>query len=155
MRLSMDTIVSGETLHEVFPAVLAAVLEGGEPVAPRGLATRELCGLMLKIRKPHNRFVRCAGVDYPRIALRQLLSLSGFADRAALSYYETVAEGEAHSAAYKYDDLSTGETTRHLVIALEVLTRDPESRQAIFPVLSSYTGGPRMPITVSVQFFLR
>lgn len=151
----MNTFFSEQKLSVVLPMVLKALLEKGEKSSPRGMPTRELRSLVIQIEKPHERFLKLSNLNYPLIFLKQLLSIVGKEDSSAISFYETLLEDGTHSAAYIYNDLYTSQTRKYLENIFLLLRKDPHSRQAIYPVLASSTNSSQLPITVSVQFFVR
>src|SRR5512139_3299452 len=98
----MNSCFAGHRLIDVFPIVLKTLLEKGERISPRGLATREIRPIIIQIDEPHERFLNLPSVNYPLIVLKQLLSISGRESPKAISYYEGARTDGSHSAAYIY-----------------------------------------------------
>lgn len=119
------------------------------------MPTRELRSLTIQIEEPHERFLKLSNLNYPLIFLKQLLSIVGRKEPSAILFYETLSEDGAHTAAHIYNDLYKSQTKRYLEDILLLLRKDPDSRQAIYPVLACNTNPSQLSITVSVQFFIR
>lgn len=150
----MNTLFAGQRLAEVFPVILKTLMEHGEKSSPRGVPTREVRSLMIQIEEPHQRFLKLSNLNYPLIFLKQLLSIVGREEPSAILFYETLEDG-AHTAAHIYNDLSNSQTKRYLEDIFVLLRKDPDSRQAIYPVLACNTNSSQLSITVCVQFFIR
>jgi thymidylate synthase len=151
----MACLIPARNLGDAFQAALAAVSRDGAIVSPRGIVTRELTNVVLEVADAHGRFVHHPSLRYPLIVLKQLMSLCGPLDAAALERYEVPMSDGARSAARIFDDLEQIPTRRYLDEMFEVLAVDPESRQAVLPVFGASSLRTRLPITVALQFLIR
>lgn len=148
---------------QALPALLDLLYREGRPVAPRGLATREVCDVTVTVLDPtRSLLTRELRPNYqPAIgAAEGLLLLAGVSDPRLLSRvasaFDRFRDGGALHGAY-------GPRLRHQLPAIvERLRADPDTRQAVAtvwdPAYDLHTGErvPRdLPCTVSLGFRVR
>lgn len=136
------------------------LIEDGEQVAPRGIATRELIGYQFKLTDPSNNLP----VNTNRKLNAKIAYAEGLQLVAGRSFPELMVK-----IAPNFKAFTNGGTWFHgaygprirtqIGRAIAQLQADPSSRQALVtiwdPAYDGYTGVNDTPCTVALQFFIR
>jgi len=143
-------------MQDGYHTLLEWVLEVGEPVAPRGIPTREIVNASIELTDPTRALpVACGRGLNRRIAAAEALQLvGGFSEPALLpSSFDEFKNGGVFHGAY-------GPRTRmQLPAAIDRLYDDPSTRQAVVtvwdPLWDLQYGLKDYPCTVALQFLIR
>lgn len=151
---AMSAYVNEASVCGALLSSLRLLLTSGECVRPQGVGVREIRNLSVSIRNPRTRFVEHSSIHYPLIALRQFLIVcdTGADDIVSRAAVMGRAQG---SAAAKYDDLNKPGIFKKLRAISDLLQRDSHSRQAVLNLEYAPDNRGRLPITLSLQFFVR
>jgi thymidylate synthase len=160
----MPVALSGSSVTEVFSQALSLVVETGTPVSPRGMPTREVLDVHLRVTQPRARLLHIPGVRVinPAFAVAETVwILSGSDDSWIFTYNGQLAryadDGVLLGAygprlrcwAGRVDQL-------HRVIL--TLREDPDSRRAVIqlydPARDAF-GHSDVPCTLGYRFHLR
>ena len=159
----MITLTS-DSANELFTAACHAVIRDGVPVSPRGMATAEVLGAHLCLTDPRRRLVDLppGRVINPAFAVAETLwILSGSDDPWIFQYNRALTrytdDGRLQGAYGPRMRRWHGRIDQ-LDQVRRVLTRDPDSRQAVIQLFDPDrdTRGHRdVPCTLNYRFFLR
>jgi thymidylate synthase len=159
----MITLTSNSA-NELFTAACHAVIRDGVPVSPRGMATAEVLGAHLCLTDPRRRLVDLppGRVINPAFAVAETLwILSGSDDPWIFQYNRALTrytdDGRLQGAYGPRMRRWHGRIDQ-LEQVRRVLTRDPDSRQAVIQLFDPDrdTRGHRdVPCTLNYRFFLR
>jgi thymidylate synthase len=157
-------VIKERSMNELFAAVCRAVSEVGRPVAPRGIATREILGAHLCLTVPRRRFldVPPARVLNPAFAVAEALwVLSGSGDPWIYQYNRRLAD-------YADDGVLQGAygprlrdwrgEVDQLDHVRQLLGRDSDTRQAVIQLFDpqrDWQGHRDVPCTLGYRFFIR
>lgn len=152
-----------DTLTDLYPLVIAAVLRDGESTSPRGIPTREILGAHLRIDRPRERIVDVEGrTPNPAFAVAEALwILSGSDDRWIFDYNSQLtryADCGVLRGAYGPRLRRWGAEEDQLRRVVDLLLRDRDSRQAvvqIFDPSKDWAGAKDVPCTIGHRFFVR
>lgn len=148
-----------DTLSEAWTAALTAVEENGLRTSPRGMETRELLWQQIVVGDPMTFPVKVIGREFRDvIGILEALSLVGqfsvpelFTDRVG-KFYDFMDDGVFHGA---YGARAHGA----LGDVVNLLGRDPDSRQAVISVFDSQRDLDRLkkdiPCTIAMHFMQR
>ncbi|MEV7989520.1 thymidylate synthase [Micromonospora sp. NPDC085948] len=156
--------LSATSANDLYAAVCREVVRQGQRVNPRGMATTEVIGAHLILTEPRRRFVFVppTRVLNPAFAVAEALwILSGSDDPWIFTYnrsLERYADDGRLRGAYGPRIRRWAGTIDQLDHVRNVLTRDPDSRQAVIQIYDPQqdTVGHRdVPCTLNYRFFLR
>jgi thymidylate synthase len=157
-------VLSAASASELFSVACAAVLRDGAPVAPRGLATREILGVNLCLTEPRRRLVDLPPVRMLNVAFaaaETVWILSGSDERWIHQYNRRLAQyaDNGHLAgAYRPRLRRWGGTVDQLDQVRRLLAADPDSRRAVIQLFDpgrDLPGGKDVPCTLGWRFYLR
>jgi len=157
-------VLSAASASELFSAACAAVLRDGVPVAPRGLATREILGSHLCLTDPRRRLVDLPPVRMLNVAFaaaETVWIVSGSDERWIHQYNQRLARyaDDGHLAgAYGPRLRRWGGTVDQLDQVRRILAADPDSRRAVIQLFDpgrDLRGGKDVPCTLGWRFYLR
>lgn len=159
----MITLTS-DSANELFTAACHAVIRDGVPVSPRGMATAEVLGAHLCLTDPRRRLVDLppGRVINPAFAVAETLwILSGSDDPWIFQYNRALTrytdDGRLQGAYGPRMRRWHGRIDQ-LDQVRRVLTRDPDSRQAVIQLFDpdrDTRGNRDVPCTLNYRFFLR
>lgn len=157
-------VLSAGSASELFAAACRAVLEGGTPVAPRGMATVEVIRASLCLTDPRRRLVDIppTRVLNPAFAAAESVWILSGSDEPWIYLYNqqltAYADNGRLMGAY-------GPRLRHwhnkvdqLDQVRQILATDPDSRRAVvqlFDPSADFHGYKDVPCTLCYRFFLR
>ena len=142
---------------------IAALLEGGEPTAPRGLPTVEIRPAVIVISDPRQRIVTWPGREVnPCFAAAETLWILSGSDAAWIFEYNRAlrryADGGVLKGAYGPRLRNWNGVKDQLAWVAGVLREDRSSRRAviqIFDPASADVSHRDVPCTISFRFFIR
>lgn len=149
--------VNAETINEMYQKMLRVIVENGEPVNPRGFATRELRPLIVRLENSLNNIItlKTRKLNYSFMVAEWLWMAWGRNDVEMISHYNKALtkfsdDGETFFGAYGVRIMSQ----LHYVIG--TLKRDVDSRQAIISLWRPNPPSTKdVPCTSLMQFMIR
>ena len=155
--------LQADTLTDLYPLAIDALLRDGEPTSPRGIPTREILGAHLRIDQPRERILAVEGrIPNPAFAVAEALwILSGSDDGWIFDYNSQLvryADCGVLRGAYGPRLRRWGAQEDQLWRVVDLLLRDRDSRQAvvqIFDPARDWAGAKDVPCTVGHRFFVR
>jgi thymidylate synthase len=152
-----------DTLTDLYPLTIVAVLRDGEPTSPRGIPTREILGAHLRIDRPRKRVLDVEGrIPNPAFAVAEALwILSGSDDGWIFDYNSQLmryADCGVLRGAYGPRLRRWGAQEDQLRRVVDLLLRDRDSRQAVVQIFDpsrDWAGAKDVPCTVGHRFFVR
>ncbi|MGH3757261.1 thymidylate synthase [Actinophytocola sp.] len=156
--------LAGQSANELYIAAADAVLRDGVAVHPRGLETREILGVHLRLTDPRRRFVDLppARVINPAFAVAEALWIVSGSDAPWIYQYNKAltryADDGVLQGAYGPRLRRWNNSVDQLDHVRRTLTEDPDSRQAVVQLYNPGrdTRGYRdVPCTLGYRFFVR
>ena len=151
--------IEGYGFSEIYKKVCVNLLEKGNEISPRGMKTKEINGVIIKIQNPRTRILNS---NLRKISLafaigEWLWCLSGREDLEMIQYYAP--------SYYKYSDdglILNGAYGPRIKNSLDkiinLLKSDKDTRRAVIPIYSKEDAGKKsndIPCTLSLQLFIR
>lgn len=149
--------ITVQTVNEMYQQMLAIIIANGEHVVPRGLPTREMRPLVVRLEDSLSNIItlKTRRLNYSFMAAEWLWMAWGREDVEMIAHYNKQLtkfsdDGKTFFGAYGV------RITEQLNYVLETLRRDPDSRQA---VMSLWRPNPPqtkdVPCTSLMQFMIR
>lgn len=152
-------LLKGESISELYPALLELVLEEGEPVTPRGLSTLEVSPLLFELTDPRQCLVlqRARRLNYAYAIVERLSLLSGRSDPEMLCFYVGKLRDYVNPCTACFDGAYGPRVRPQLQYVYDELRRDPASRRAVISVYSPSDQHDSLdvPCTLTLQFLVR
>lgn len=157
-------VLSADSVNELFVSACAAVVETGNPVAPRGIPTREILGAHLRLTDPLRRLVSIPPVRIlnPAFAVAETVwILSGSDDPWIHDYNDALRQFTNDGVlmgAYGPRMRRWHAEVDQLDQARQLLMRDPDTRQAVIQLFDpsrDFQGHRDVPCTLGYRFYLR
>lgn len=152
-------LLKGESISELYPALLELVLKEGESVTPRGLSTLEVSPLVFELTDPRQCLVlqRARGLNYAYAIVERLSLLSGRSDPDMLCFYVRKLRDYVNQCTGCFDGAYGPRVRPQLEYVYHELTRDPASRRAVISVYSPSDQHDSLdvPCTLTLQFLVR
>ncbi len=147
-------------MNSLYVALISQVMDHGEESSPRGELTREVRPFVFQLTNPLNRLVTLKG----RKLNKAFALVEGLQFVAGIS--DAWQQRRFNSNIEKWVDQSTGEieapygplTRKQVDYVVGLLTRDPDSRQAVMSIYHGPSHQREMlnvPCTCTLQFFIR
>jgi len=152
-------VLKGESMSELYPALLELVLEEGEPVTPRGLETLEVSPLLFELTDPRQCLVlqRARRLNYAYAIVERLSLLSGRSDPEMLCFYVGKLRDYVNPCTGCFDGAYGPRVRPQLEYVYHELSRDPASRRAVVSVYSpsDQRASLDVPCTLTLHFLVR
>lgn len=153
----MMLAITSQTVNEMYQKMLTTIIANGEHVRPRGLPTREIRPLVVRLEDSLNNIItlKSRRLNYSFMAAEWLWTAWGREDVEMITHYNKQLakfsdDGKTFFGAYGV------RIAEQLSYVLKTLRRDPNSRQA---VLSLWRPNPPVtkdvPCTSLMQFMIR
>lgn len=163
----MVYVFEGKSLAELYPQILARIINDGNPAGPRGLETIEISGVAMELSDTSRKFISYAGRDmnpvFPIVELMWYLSGTDKPDMVVhyaskMSDYINPFTGRFDGAYGKRWRKWAG-TFDQIAAVLSTIRHDPYSRRAVMttfnPLLDVNQTSLDIPCNVTFQFMLR
>lgn len=156
--------LDGNSANELYVAAADAVLHHGEAVHPRGLETREILGVHLRLTDPRRRFVDLppARVINPAFAVAEALWIVSGSDAPWIYQYNKAltryTDDGVLQGAYGPRMRRWNNSVDQLDHVRRTLIDDPDSRQAVVQLYNpgrDTCGYRDVPCTLGYRFFVR
>jgi thymidylate synthase len=156
-------MIRGDDLNDLYRRTVAHVLEHGREVAPRGLPTREVLGVQLRLARPRARLLEVRGrVVNPAFAVAEAVWMLAGSDAAWIYDFNEQLRRYADDGVLRG---AYGPRLRRWRGGIDQLDRvrrllidDPSSRQAtvqLFDPERDWDGARDVPCTIGHRFFVR
>jgi thymidylate synthase len=160
----MTVVLSGCSVSDVFSQALRLVVGTGTPVSPRGMPTREILDVHLRVAQPRARLLHVPGVRVinPAFAVAETVwILSGTDDPWIFTYNDRLAryaDGGVLRGAYGPRLRNWVGRVDQLHQVTQTLREDPDSRRAVIQLYDparDAVGHSDVPCTLGYRFHLR
>ncbi|MFJ7405874.1 MULTISPECIES: thymidylate synthase [unclassified Lysinibacillus] len=149
----------GESFDQLYVEICNEIMNQGKNISPRGLETKEILGVILKLKRPRSRILnnptRKFSLSYAFAEWLWIMKKTNKLDMIqfyAPSYHKYSDNGETLHGAY---GPRIGDAIQKVI---RLLQEDPNSRRALIPIYSKNDVGMNskdIPCTSSLQFFIR
>lgn len=149
----------GESISELYPQLLARVLDEGEEISPRGMPTVEVTPLGFEITDPTQCLVRqrARRLNYAYAIVERMSLLSGKADPEMLCFYVDKLWDYVNPETRCFDGAYGPRVRPQLDYVCDELRRDPASRRAVISIYSEADQYESLdvPCTLALHFLIR
>lgn len=153
---------SFRTLSEAYPRLIEDILSNGNPVSPRGMATKEICGVSFLLETIDDcvPLQKSRKLNYRFAVLEGLLNVHGSYPAELILKYNRNMERFMNPATGTWDGAYAPRIGACLKSVYELLARDPDTREAVIPIFATHDAlaigvSKDVPCTTTLQFLIR
>lgn len=149
---------SGQRLSHMYNSLIMNLIQNGQRISPRGLATRELLGAALVIPNIQDNIIQIPErkLNYHFMVAEALWILMGRDDVEMISHYnKNIAQFSDDGL--KFEGAYGPRIKYQLPRVIDKLTKEPNTRQAVISIWDRMPtlATKDVPCTVSLQFLIR